>query len=114
MYEFAAIIVFILIVMWQQGYIGTDDSRQTTMQGHIRAFFNWLKNPSETYSSCRDCDGYRMNKSGTLVINPFIWPYSGASCVDDLYILNKDSGLDLGFNQGPLTHLNTPDHVELV
>lgn len=68
----------------------------------------------EGYRSCRDCYGLYMPKNGMSVLNPFVWPYSGTQCIDDLYIINKDSGVDLGFKHPPLTHLNTPDHVELV
>jgi hypothetical protein len=69
---------------------------------------------TEAYRSCRGCDDYRMPRNGVAVLNPFIWPYSGTSCVDDLYILNKDSGVNLNFSEAPLTHLSTPDHVELI
>jgi hypothetical protein len=67
----------------------------------------------EKYRSCRDCDGYSMSPTGTPVLNPFIWPYSGTRCVDDIYILGKDAGIDIGTTVGPLTHLNSPDHVIL-
>lgn len=69
--------------------------------------------PREPYRSCRDCDGYAMAPNGTPVLNPFIWPYSGTQCVDDVYILGKDAGVDIGTGITPLTHLNSPDHVIL-
>ena len=78
----------------------------------ITLYFTEL-NPREKYRSCRDCDGYSMSPTGTPVINPFIWPYSGTRCVDDVYILGKDAGIDIGTTVGPLTHLNSPDHVIL-
>jgi hypothetical protein len=65
----------------------------------------------ENYKSCRDCGNDSVAANGTIVVNPFVWPYSGSQCVDDLYILNKDTGVDIGTGKGPLTHLNTPDHV---
>lgn len=67
---------------------------------------------TERFRSCRDCEG-GVAANGTIVVNPFIWPYSGTQCVDELYALNKDSGVDIGTKRGPLTHLNTPDHVIL-
>lgn len=67
----------------------------------------------EGFRDCDDCDK-KMPSTGVSVINPFVWPYSGTSHVDDLYILNHDNGVDLGFKTGPLYSLNTPDHVELV
>lgn len=69
---------------------------------------------AETFRSCAPCDDNRMRKDGTVVINPFVWPYSGAQCIDDLYILNNDSGVNLSFTGGPLMHLHTPDHVAMV
>lgn len=73
----------------------------------------WKDLAGESYRSCRDCDGYQMSPKGTPVINPFIWPYSGTRCVDDVYILGKDTGIDIGTSVGPLTHLSSPDHVIL-
>ena len=70
-------------------------------------------NRAENYRSCRDCDNLHMPPNGLSVLNPFIWPYSGTSCVDDMYILNKDTGVDIGTEVGPLTHLSAPDHVVL-
>jgi hypothetical protein len=67
---------------------------------------------TESYRSCRDCDGNVIAKNGTTVLNPFVWPYSGTQCVDDLYILNQDTGIDIG-SDVPMSHRNTPDHVIL-
>jgi hypothetical protein len=69
------------------------------------------KKKNECYTSCRDCTGNVITSGGTSVINPFIWPYSGTPCVDDLYIQNKDTGLDVGFNTSNLYSLTTPDNV---
>lgn len=68
---------------------------------------------AENYRSCRDCDGYSMSATGTNVLNPFIWPYSGTKCVDDVYILGKDAGVDIGTAVAPLTNPSSPDHVIL-
>ena len=68
---------------------------------------------AEPYRSCRDCDGYVVAPNGMPVLNPFLWPYSGSRCVDDVYILSKDAGVDIGTAVTPLTHLNSPDHVLL-
>lgn len=74
----------------------------------------WL-NRTESFRSCAGtpCDGH-MPRNGIAVVNPFVWPYSGTPYLDDLYILNKDTGLNLGFDSPPITHLSTPDHVELM
>ncbi len=92
----AIILVVALILMWYYGYLDSLSCGR-----------------SEGYRSCRGCDGH-MSIGGTLVINPYIWPYSGANCVDDMYVMNRDNGTDFGFGKGPLTHLSTPDHVELI
>ncbi len=68
----------------------------------------------ESFLPCIDCSDNYVPKNGVLVINPYVWPYSGTKCVDDLYILNKDHGQDIGFSKPQMRHLNTPDHVELV
>lgn len=94
-------VVVILLILW---YLGSIDAG-------VKKWFSAAA--AEGYRSCRDCDGYLMPANGITVINPFVWPYSGTQCIDDLYILNKDVGLDLGFRSGPVTHLNTPDHVVL-
>ena len=90
-------IVLILLVIWYFNINPIDKIKN-------------LGAATEGYRSCRDCTGLSMSKSGTTVINPFIQPYSGTSCIDDLYIKNKDSGLDLGFTLAPVSP-NTPDHV---
>jgi hypothetical protein len=74
----------------------------------------WRDRGAEHYGPCKSCDGQRMSAEGLPVINPFVWPYSGTSCVDDLYMLNADKGVNFGFSEAPITHLSTPDHVELV
>lgn len=68
---------------------------------------------SEEFRECYWCES-RMPVNGVSVLNPYVWPYSGTNHVDDLYILNHDAGVDLGFAGGPLYSLNTPDHVELI
>jgi hypothetical protein len=103
-------IAVVLIIAWHFGYIGSEASRSMSAREYIRSWLAWRR---EGYRSCNDCDG-RMPRLGMVVLNPFMWPYSGTSCVDDLYILNKDSGLDLGFETTPITHLTTPDHAELL
>lgn len=67
----------------------------------------------ENYGPCNYCDDYRVPRNGTLVLNPYVWPYSGTQNVDDLYILSRDNGTDFNFECGPLTQLNAPDHVIL-
>ena len=67
----------------------------------------------ENYSPCMDCDGYKIPRNGISVLNPYVYPYSGTQCVDNLYILNKDIGTDFNFAKGPLTQASDPDHIIL-
>ena len=66
----------------------------------------------ENYDSCGGCRGGDLNPSGVHMLNPFLPPYSAQACVDDLYIIENDTGVKLD-QVGPLTHLNAPDHVVL-
>lgn len=69
---------------------------------------------AEPFRSCRHCDGYFMPRAGMSVLNPFIYPYSATPCVDELYMLNKDRGIDFGFVDSArptLTSPSAPDHV---
>lgn len=61
----------------------------------------------ESFISCRDCSNYYVNQHMSSVVNPYSWPYSGNPCVDDINLMKMNG-------TPPLTHLNTPDHVELV
>lgn len=68
----------------------------------------------EGFRSC-PCDGDVgvLPRNGLTVINPFIAPYSSTMCTDDLYILAQDAGKKNMYIDGPLQHLNSPDHVVL-
>ena len=74
----------------------------------------------EGFRSCRYCADQKLSKKGTLVLNPYVWPYSGTECIDSIYdaehLTSADNSADYtpkDFGNGPLVHLNTPDHVEL-
>ena len=67
----------------------------------------------ETFRSCRDCDFLSMSSRGTLVLNPYFYPSSATSCVDDLYIGHKDTGTEVGMIDPPPISPSTPDHVLL-
>lgn len=69
-----------------------------------------LKNERENFGYCVPDDkcSRALSKEGTLVINPYMWPYSGTTCIDDLYAVNK-----MQDDMPPLTSLSAPDHVVL-
>jgi hypothetical protein len=69
----------------------------------------------ESFGGCK-CDpgDYHTPKIEFPILNQFVYPCSATSCADDLYLLQKDSNFGMRFNQGPLTTLNTTDHVELI
>jgi hypothetical protein len=66
---------------------------------------------NESFTACHDCDQSARFPYSDLVVNPFIWPYSGTPCTDDLY--REYRTLKAPQEKAPLTHLSTPDHVVL-
>lgn len=71
----------------------------------------WLLwRPSEGYLPCLgDCP--ELPTKPPVVVNPYMWPYSGASCFDDLYVMDRQVRGTSDIQ--PLVSLNTPDHVVL-
>lgn len=63
---------------------------------------------AENFIACENCSKY-TNSSGTNILNPFSWPYSATPVVEDIYVGKFGNPPEY-----PLTHLSTPDHVELV
>lgn len=61
----------------------------------------------DNFVVCNSCDTKYVDSN--VILNPFSWPYSGSPCVDDIYLAKANT-----FNKPPLTHLSTPDHVELI
>jgi hypothetical protein len=66
-------------------------------------------NRAESFRSCGYCDKV-IPAQRLSVLNPFIWPYSAAADPDAAYHMS----LTLAPEEVPLTHLSTPDHVELI
>jgi hypothetical protein len=61
----------------------------------------------EGFKQCSACDQQPPPATGSVVINPFTWPYSGSADPDTAakgHIAVRDV---------PLTNLFTPDHVVL-
>ena len=82
----------------------------------VTLFLVWViytKYTPENFKSCGGCS-LRLPPQGTPILNPFVMPYSGTKCVDDLYIMNRDSDLKLDPAESKMYHLATPDHVELM
>lgn len=103
------LVVIVLLLLW---YCGCLDKPIAWVRKNVLGECA----PAENYGPCRYCDSdsnYRVPRNGTLVLNPYVWPYSGTQNVNDLYILNKDVGTDFNFECGPLTQLSAPDHVIL-
>lgn len=70
--------------------------------------------PAENYKSCLNCDDdIRMLDGGSVVQNPYIWPYSGTADVGRIYQMNPEDRMCFGFKDEPLIHLTTPDHIIL-
>jgi hypothetical protein len=83
----------------------------------VIALFLVMYYRSENFSSCNSCTDKtgKLNSSGIPVLNPFIWPYSGTSCVDKLYSDMAASAPATApeASKYPLASRTTPDHVEL-
>jgi hypothetical protein len=63
----------------------------------------------EPYRVCRDCDSTMPDRTipsgGFSAVNPFIYPYSGAECLEEVQgMVSKHV---------PLMHAFAPDHVVL-
>lgn len=68
--------------------------------------------PHETYLPCYgDCENQKLPAKNPVVINTYMWPYSGATCMEDLYI--ADRNIRGNSTAQPLVSLNTPDHTVL-
>lgn len=68
------------------------------------------KNPNkENFGVCKDCDvtipDREIPRGGFSSVNPFIYPYSGSECLDEIQSISS--------THVPLTHATTPDHVVL-
>lgn len=63
----------------------------------------------EHFGVCRDCDttipDREIPAAGFSTVNPFIYPYSGAECIDEIQSIVS--------THVPLTHATAPDHVVL-
>lgn len=63
----------------------------------------------EDFGVCKDCDvtipDREIPSGGFSTINPFIYPYSGSECLDEIQSISS--------TYVPLTHATTPDHVVL-
>ncbi len=63
----------------------------------------------EPYKVCRDCDSTMPDRDiptgGFSAVNPFIYPYAGAECLDEIQGMIS--------THVPLMHAYVPDHVVL-
>lgn len=57
----------------------------------------------ESYRSCRDCESTPRN---SIILNPFIYPYSGSTCLD---VTQREAHARFGTYAGE--HHATPDHA---
>lgn len=88
------------------------DTQTIVLAAAIVAIVWWLGSirASEGYKPCYgNCT--TIPSKQPAVINPYVWPYSGATCLEDLYIMDRD--VRGGSTAQPLVSLNTPDHTVL-
>jgi hypothetical protein len=48
----------------------------------------------ERLNGCMSCDSYKITDKDNVILNSFVWPYSGTSCVNDIRVLEKDRGVN--------------------
>lgn len=89
------LLIVVILILWYFGYLTRDTPAAA----------------AEFFRSCRDCDT-RLPPNMPAELNPFVWPYSGTQCLDSLYSFEKQS-VNAKPMTVPMTHLNTPDHVEM-
>ncbi len=77
--------------------------------GGLSATLRSLASEAETFGVCQDCDvtipDREIPAGGFSTVNPFIYPYSGAECLDEIQSIVS--------THVPLTHATSPDHVVL-
>ncbi len=73
-------------------------------------FLAWLNVKKESFGPCVYCDDKRPLTTPTVILNPYVWPYSGTGAVEDIYIEDIDNakGLKYGYN---MTNRFVPDHA---
>ncbi len=67
---------------------------------------------AEGFWPCVHCDDYSryIVRKPTVILNPYIWPYSGTTSNEDIYIQDIDSAHAIS-NGIPMYNQFTPDHV---
>ncbi len=67
---------------------------------------------SENFWPCPQCDDYSpyIVQKPQIVINPYVWPYSGAASIEDIYIQDIDSVQSMKSGI-PMYNQFVPDHV---
>lgn len=63
----------------------------------------------DTFVGCTYCDSYQIGNN-FVTLNPFVWPYSGTQCPDDIRILEKDRAVNANAHI-PLVSQFVPDHA---
>jgi hypothetical protein len=71
--------------------------------------FKKLKTSYEGFVGCTYCDSYQIGND-FVTLNPFVWPYSGTSCPDDIRVLEKDRRVNPN-SDVPLVSAAVPDHA---
>lgn len=69
----------------------------------------WYANAGEGFFACTYCDTYSPTPATSVVLNPFVWPYSGTGSIDDVYVVEKDS--ENGGGTATMYNQFTPDHA---
>jgi hypothetical protein len=76
----------------------------------VKSHFAQSENKNEGLTGCTYCDSYTIPDGPMIKLNPFVWPYSGTSCPDDIRILEKDRGVNPNAHI-PLVSYSVADHA---
>lgn len=64
----------------------------------------------ENMVECTSCDSYMTDDGSSVMLNPYVWPYSGSRSVDDIRVLEKDRGVNPAAGV-PIAQASVPDHA---
>ncbi len=65
---------------------------------------------NESLTECTSCDSYRKPDCDSVLLNPFVWPWSGTNSPDDIRVLEKDRDVNENADV-PIVSASVPDHA---
>ena len=69
-----------------------------------------MQDQQENLTECTSCDSYMTDDGSSVLLNPYVWPFSGTRAVDDIRVLEKDRGVNPN-SDIPIAQASVPDHA---